>query len=57
MWVIPLFWRNLSVDPVFMTACFSVLASGPHLHAAIISENILKSSSIDTIIFNCGPFI
>ena len=36
---------------------FSVLASGPHVDAAITSENIFRSSSIDSIRFNCGPFI
>ena len=40
-----------------MTACFSVLASGPHLNATITSENIFRSSSIDVIIFNCGSVI
>ena len=40
-----------------MTACFSILASEPHLDATIISENGLGRSSIDAIIFNCGPLI
>ena len=38
-------------------ACFSILVSGPHLDATITSENIFRSSSIDAIIFNCGPLI
>ena len=38
-------------------ADFSILASGPHLDATVTSENIFRSSSIDAIIFNCGPLI
>ena len=38
-------------------ACFSILASGPHLDATITSYNIFRTSSIDAIIFNCGPVI
>ena len=38
-------------------ACFLVLASAPHLDATINSENIFRSSSIDAIIFNCGPLV
>ena len=38
-------------------ACFSILASEPHLDATISSENIFRSSSIDAIIFNCGPIM
>ena len=38
-------------------ARFSIFASGPHLDATITSENIFKSSSIDAIIFSCGPLI
>ena len=37
--------------------CFSILASGLHLDAAITSENILRRSSTDAIIFNCRPII
>ena len=37
-------------------ACFSILASGPHLDATITTI-FLGTSSIDTIIFNCGPLI
>ena len=37
--------------------CFSILASGPHLDATIISENVLRRSGIDAIIFNFGPLI
>ena len=40
-----------------MTVCFSILTSGPHLDATIISENVLRRSHIDAIIFNCGPLI
>ena len=40
-----------------MTACFLILAIEPHLDATIISENVLRRSGIDAIIFNCGPFI
>ena len=38
-------------------ACFSILASGPHLDATVTSENIFRSSSIDATIFNFGPLI
>ena len=38
-------------------ACFSILASGPHLDVTITSENIFRSSSIDAIIFSCGLLI
>ena len=38
-------------------ACFAILLSGPHLDATITSENIFRISSIDVIIFNCGPLI
>ena len=38
-------------------ACFSILASGPHLDSAITSENIFRSSCTDAIIFNCGPLV
>ena len=31
--------------------CFSIIASGPHFDATITSENNLRRSSIDTIIF------
>ena len=40
-----------------MTACFSIFASGPHLDPTTISENILRRSSIDAIVFNRGPLI
>ena len=39
------------------TACFSILASGPHLDATIISENFLGRLSIDAITFNYRPLI
>ena len=51
------YFRETSVGPVFMTVCFSILASGLHLDATNTSENVLRRSSIDVIIFNCGPFI
>ena len=38
-------------------ACFSILASEPHLNATITSEKIFRSSSNDAIIFNCGPLV
>ena len=34
----------------FILACFSILASGPHLDATITSENILRRSSIDNVV-------
>ena len=37
--------------------CFSILASGTHLHATITSKNIFRSSSIGAIIFSCGSLI
>ena len=33
-------------------ACFSNLASRPHLDVTVTPENIFKGSSIDAIIFN-----
>ena len=33
-------------------AYFSIFENGPHLDAAIISENILRRFSIDAFIFN-----
>ena len=36
---------------------FQFFASGPHLDATIISETVLRRSSIDAIIFQCGPLI
>ena len=32
-------------------ACFSIIAGGPHFDATITSDNTLRRSSIDTIIF------
>ena len=40
-----------------MTARSSTLVSGPYMDATITSENIFKSSSVDAIIFDCGPII
>ena len=37
--------------------CSSILANGRHLDATITSDNIFRSSSVDVIIFNCGPLI
>ena len=34
-------------------ACSLILASGPHFDATNTSENILKRSSINAVIFNC----
>ena len=36
-------------------ACFSILASEPHLDPTIISENIVRICPIDAIIFSCEP--
>ena len=36
---------------------FSILASGSRLDTTITSENTFRSSSIDAIIFNCGPLL
>ena len=36
---------------------FSILASGLRLHSTITSDNIFRSSDIDIIIFNCGPYM
>ena len=54
-----LFQRNLSlsVGAVFTTVCFSIQANGPHLDAAITSDNIFRSSSIDAVTLKCGPLI
>ena len=49
--------KLLSRSSFFDIACFSILASGPHLDATNTSENILRRSSNDAVIFNCGPFI
>ena len=40
-----------------MTACFSVFASGPHLDPTTTSENILRRSSIEAILFHSGSLI
>ena len=44
--------KLLSRSSFYDIACFSVLASGPHLDETIISENIFRTCSIDAIIFN-----
>ena len=50
--------EKLFSRPIFYEiACFSILAIGPHLGPTITSESIYKISSIDAIIFNCGPLI
>ena len=50
--------EKLFIRPsLYDIACFSILASGPHLDATITSENTFRSSSIDAIIVNCGPLI
>ena len=51
------FEKLFSRSSFYEMACFSILASGPHLDATITSENIFRSSSINAIIFNCGPLI
>ena len=38
-------------------ACFPILAGETHLYATITLKNIFRSSSFDTIMFNCGPLI
>ena len=38
----------------FYDTAFLILAGGQHLDASISTENILRRSSIDVIIFNCG---
>ena len=49
--------KRFSRSSFYDIACFSILVSGPNLDTAITSENIFRSSSIDAIIFNCGPLI
>ena len=49
--------KLFSRSGLYEVACFSILASRSHLVATITSENILRRSSIDAIIFNCRPFI
>ena len=36
---------------------FQSLLVDLHLDATIVSENVLQRSSIDAIIYNCGPLI
>ena len=54
---------SLILEKIFSTSifyyivCFSILASEPNLDATITSDNFSRSSSIDAIIFNCGPLI
>ena len=53
---------SLILEKLFSTSsfhmtCFSILASGSYLADTITSENILRKSSIDAIIFNCGALI
>ena len=50
--VLLLFYRNF-----LEITCFSILASETHLAATTTSENLLRSSIIDAIIFSCGPLI
>ena len=49
--------KHFSKSSFYDIAYFSILASGPHLDATITSEYILSRSSIDALIFNCGPFM
>ena len=51
------FEKRFSRSSFYDIACFSILASGPHLDATITSEDIFRSSSIHAIIFNCGTLI
>ena len=58
IWVLSLILEKLFSRSSFHNiACFSILASRPHFDATITSENILRRSIVDAIIFNCGPFI
>ena len=52
-----IFEKLFSRSSFYDIACFSILAKGPHLDATVTSENIFRSSSIDAIIYNCGPLI
>ena len=38
-------------------ACFSILASEPHVDATISLRKIFRSSSIGAVIFKCGLLI
>ena len=49
--------KLFSRSSFYDTVCFAIIASGPHFDATITSENIFRGSSIDAIIFNCGPLI
>ena len=49
--------KLFSRSSFYDTACFSILVNGSHLDATFTSENIFRSSSIDTIIFDRGPLI
>ena len=49
--------KLLSRSSFYDIACFSILIIGPHMDAIITSDNVFRSSSIDVIIFNCGPLI
>ena len=53
-----LFQRNLSVGPVFMTQTVFQSLLVDHiwnLESTITSDNIMRSSCVNIIIFNCGP--
>ena len=52
-----IFKKLFSGSSFYDVACFSILASGPHLDSAITSKNIFRSSCTDAILFNCGPFV
>ena len=49
--------KLFSRSSFYNIACFSIIASGPHLDATIASENIFKSSSINAIVFNCASLV
>ena len=53
--VLPLFQKNFSVGPRFITQSVFQSLLVDTLECYYYSENIFRSSSIDSIIFNCGP--
>ena len=38
-------------------ACFSIFSGVPHSDPSAASENILRRSIFDAIVFNCGPLM
>ena len=49
--------KLFSWSSFYEIARFSTLASGTHFDPTITSGNIFRSSSIDAIMFSCGPHI